>query len=174
MSKRKVVVGSLNKVKVEAIKAIFNEDEILSINACSLVSAQPYGDEETILGAINRAKESKEHGDIGIGLEGGVSETSYGLLVISYGALVDENNNIYIAGGTRIPLPRKVAEGIKKGFELGDLMDQYASKKNVKHDDGAVGILTNHHIKRQAIFEHIANLLMGSMKAQKNNIILKE
>jgi inosine/xanthosine triphosphatase len=166
----KVIVGSLNNVKVRAIKSCFISDDVIGMDAKSLVSAQPIGDEETMLGAINRAKEAKKQGDIGIGLEGGVVNTPYGMFVISYGALVDSNDCLYIAGGTRVPLPLEVEEGLLKGLELGEVMDQYAKKANVKHDEGAVGILTNNRVKRQAIFEHIGQLLLGQMELNNNAI----
>lgn len=167
----KVVVGSTNIVKVNAIINVFSEDEVLGINVNSKVSDQPISDEETIKGAINRAYSAKGFGDIGIGLEGGVQQTSYGMLVISYGALVDNNNKVYIAGGTRILLPNKVAKEIYKGRELGNIMDDYSNQKNVKHNEGAVGIFTNNLVKRQEIFEHIGKLLLGQMLASKNNLI---
>jgi inosine/xanthosine triphosphatase len=169
----KVIVGSLNKVKVNAIKSCFKAYDVIGMDAQSLVSAQPYGDDETMLGAINRAKEAKKQGDIGIGLEGGVAKTPYGIFVISYGALIDQFDNLYLAGGTRVPLPREVEAGLSQGLELGEVMDLYAKKANVKHDEGAVGILTNNRVKRQAIFEHIGLLLLGQMELNKNAINIK-
>jgi len=166
----KVIVGSTNQVKVAAIKNIFIDYEVVGMNISSKVSAQPISDEETIKGAINRAFSAKGFGDIGIGLEGGVQQTSFGLLLISYGALVDRKNRVYLAGGTRILLPNEVSKEIYKGRELGDIMDEYANKKNVKHDEGAVGIFTSNYVKRQDIFEHIANLLLGQMLTGKNEI----
>jgi non-canonical (house-cleaning) NTP pyrophosphatase len=53
-------------------------------------------------------------------------------------------------------------------------MDQYAHQKHIKHNEGAVGIFTNHLVKRQDVFEQIVKVLIGSMGAQKNNIQYKE
>jgi len=172
MSNLKVIVGSSNKVKIEAIKNIFANFEVVGIPVSSKVSNQPISDEETMKGALNRALGAKRFGEIGIGLEGGVQQTSYGMLVVSYGALVDEKNKIYLAGGTRILLPNEVSKEIYKGKELGDVMDQYANKRNVKHDEGAVGIFTNNFVNRTEIFEHIGKLLYGQMISGKNEIKL--
>lgn len=163
---KRVVVGSMNQVKVNAIKEVFIQSEVMGIKADSQVSAQPFSDEETIEGAINRALEAKKNGDIGIGLEGGVTETPYGLFLINYGALVDADHNIYVAGGTRIYLPEVVADELRKGRELGDVMDEYAHKTGVRENEGAVGVFTNNQIKRQQIFEHIGRLLYGQLLAQ--------
>jgi inosine/xanthosine triphosphatase len=160
MSKR-VVVGSQNPVKVNAIQVIFKTYEVTAKDVPSGVSLQPFSDEETMQGAITRAFYAKRYGEIGIGLEGGVCETPFGLQVINYGALVDESKRVYLAGGTRVPLPLEVSTKLKQGIELGDVMDQYSHKMGVRHDEGAVGIFTNNLVKRQEIFEHIAKLLLG-------------
>ncbi len=174
MSDLKVIVGSSNEVKINAIKNIFKDYEVVGIAVSSKVSDQPISDEETMRGALNRALGAKRFGNIGIGLEGGVQQTSYGLLVISYGALVDEKNKVYLAGGTRILLPNEVAKEIYKGKELGDVMDIYAQKRDVKHDEGAVGIFTNNVVKRTEIFEHIGKLLYGQMLTGKNELKLND
>ncbi len=170
MSSLKVVVGSTNKVKVNAIKNVFANFDVTSLAINSQVSAQPISDEETIKGALNRALGAKRFGDIGIGLEGGVQQTSLGMLLINYGALIDEKNKTYIAGGARILLPNVIAKEIYNGKELGVIMDVYANKQNVKHDEGAIGIFTNNLIKRTDIFEHIGKLLYGQMISGKNDI----
>lgn len=174
MSKPKVVVGSKNRVKVGAIKSIFTNFDVISQDVPSGVSSQPFGDDETIQGAINRAKAAQAFGEVGIGLEGGIVQTQFGMLVVSYGALVDANNQLYIAGGTRIPLPEEVSKQLLPGVELGEVMDQYANKVNVKHDEGAVGIFTGNLVKRQDLFEHIAKLLLGQMLTGQNSVLAKE
>ena len=59
-----VLVGSKNPVKIacteDAFTRAFNKGFLVEgINAASEVSAQPMGDQETLLGAKNRAKNSK-------------------------------------------------------------------------------------------------------------------
>lgn len=164
----KLIVGSLNKVKVNAVKNIFIENEVIGISVSSKVSTQPITDEETMKGAINRAIAAKTLGDMGIGLEGGVQQTSYGMMLVNYGALVDKDNKLYIAGGARILLPNEISKEIYKGRELGDIIDEYANKKNIRHDEGAIGVFTNNIIKRQDMFEHIAKLLYGQMLYNQN------
>lgn len=157
----KIVIGSLNTAKVEAVRRAFPDDEVMAKSVDSGVSEQPKSDEETLRGAINRAKNAKQYGDIGIGLEGGVSFTPYGLFLINYGALIDENDHCFVAGGLRIPLPDDIKEKLEQGMELGDVMDQFTKKKGVKHDEGAIGVFTANNVKRGEMFEQLTRVLKG-------------
>ena len=161
----KVVVGSTNKAKVQAVQSVISESWILSsIDASSEVSEQPFSDEETIQGAINRANNAllKTDAQLAIGLEGGVVETPFGLFLCNWAALrVRGIEKVYIAGGARIPLPKEVAIELRKGRELGPIMEEYSNKIDVRSNEGAVGIFTNGKITRAKMFEHIIELLIG-------------
>ncbi|MCM3125561.1 MULTISPECIES: DUF84 family protein [unclassified Mesobacillus] len=161
----KVAVGSKNPAKINAVKAAFQgtDYEIVSIDAESGVSDQPMSDEETIRGAVNRAIEAAEKGEagIGIGLEGGVQQTPYGLMLCNWGALAVKGMEPIIAGGARIPLPDEVAQQLLAGSELGPVMDDYAKKQNVRKNEGAIGIFTNGQIDRSEMFTHVMKLLAG-------------
>src|SRR5690554_264883 len=170
MPNLKVIVGSSNRVKITAISNVFANYQVEGIAVSSKVSAQPITDQETMRGALNRALGARRYGDIGIGLEGGIQQTTFGMLLVNYGALVDQNNKIYIAGGARILLPIEIAKEIYQGRELGDIMDQYTKKNNVKYNEGAIGVFTNNFVKRIDLFEHIGKLLYGQMLAGKNDI----
>ncbi|MGD6950116.1 DUF84 family protein, partial [Bacillus mobilis] len=71
----KIIIGSKNPAKIGAVEAIFNESgiEVDSVDVPSGVSDQPFTDDETIKGAVQRAELALKEGggDIGIGLEGG-------------------------------------------------------------------------------------------------------
>ena len=102
----KVVVGSKNKTKVGAVEKVWKDAEITSLSVPSGVSAQPFSDEETMQGAINRAKRALEgEAPIGIGLEGGVMKTEHGLFMCNWGALATMDGKVFVAGGARITLP---------------------------------------------------------------------
>jgi inosine/xanthosine triphosphatase len=163
----KVIIGSKNPAKITAVKNSFtHEDEFVTLDIPSGVSEQPFSDEETIKGAINRAigALNQGNGDIGIGLEGGVQETSYGLFICNWGALVTNEREPIIAGGARIPLPEEVAIRLRAGDELGPVMENYAKRKNVRKQEGAVGIFTSGMVNRSEMFTHVMNLLVGQYK----------
>ncbi|WP_442595552.1 DUF84 family protein [Neobacillus sp. D3-1R] len=161
----KIIIGSKNPAKIEAVKRAFTgEYEFVPLDAPSGVSNQPFSDEETIQGAVNRAENALKlgDGDIGIGLEGGVQETSFGLFLCNWGALVIKGQSpLMIAGGARIPLPEEISVRLRGGEELGPIMDDYTKKDNIRKKEGAIGVFTNGAIDRSTMFTHLTKLLVG-------------
>lgn len=155
-------LGSKNKVKLEATREVLKDTfNIISIEVNSDVSKQPLSDEETIQGALNRAKKLPRDG-IRIGLEAGVQIQNDILFLVNWGVLIDQNDNIYYAGGTRIPLDDFVKEELfEKNHELSYVMNRYLNKKDINQKEGAIGYFTNNQIKRKDIFVHIVKLLYG-------------
>lgn len=170
----KIIIGSKNPAKINAVKNCFadQEAEFVSIDIPSGVNAQPFSDEETIQGAINRAVGALNQGSgsIGMGLEGGVHETSHGLILCNWGALATHNMEPIIAGGARFLLPEEIAVRLKAGEELGPVMDNYANMKNVRKHEGAVGIFTNGMINRMEMFTHVTKLLVGQYTYRHNQL----
>ncbi|WP_108671328.1 DUF84 family protein [Peribacillus acanthi] len=169
----KVCVGSKNPAKVSAVVIAFQETqvEVTSLDVSSGVSAQPFSDEETILGAITRAKNAKDlsGAEIGIGLEGGVVKTVNDIYVCNWGALVSDGNQPIIAGGARIPLPKEIGDRLLNGEELGPIMDEYTNKQNIRKREGAIGVFTNERITRSEMFVHIMRMLIGQYEYQLKN-----
>lgn len=167
----KIYVGTKNQVKLNACEEVFSEFEVVGYNSNSKVGVQPSSDEETINGAINRALDIPYKG-IRIGLEAGVQETLGILYLINWGVLIDEEGNIYYAGGTRIPLPKVVKEKLEtEDTELAIVMDEYYQTVDIKHNEGAIGFFTSNQVKRVDIFVHICKLLYGQYLSK--NIVIK-
>jgi inosine/xanthosine triphosphatase len=169
----KVAIGTQNKAKVEAIKSGFHEYyENVSFECLkteSNVNDQPFSDHETIEGALNRAKNvlRMTESDIGIGLEGGVTESLYGMFLCNWGALVDRSGKEIIAGGARISLPLEIGNGLRQGRELGPLMDEFTQRTGIRNKEGAVGVFTNGTVTRDAMFLHVVQLLIGQWHYKK-------
>ncbi|OIJ09274.1 hypothetical protein BKP35_17210 [Anaerobacillus arseniciselenatis] len=160
----KIAIGSKNPTKIAAVKNVLGDGyEVISVDAPSLVSEQPFGDEETVNGALNRARACIEADDIdfAIGLEGGVQDSKYGLMVINWGALVDKNGNEFVASGARAPLPGEVALLVLEGNPLGKAIDLYTKRIGVSKKEGAMGIVTNSRINRDEMFTHVVKALVG-------------
>lgn len=158
---KKVYVASTNEAKVKACKEVLNDYQVISLKVDSLVSSQPKSDEETIQGALNRAKALPKDG-LRIGLEAGVNFHNDRLFLVNWGVLIDEEENVYYAGGTRIELPDFVKKGIfDEGKELADIMGETFHDQDIRLKQGAIGIFTNNQIKRVDIFIHIVKLLYG-------------
>lgn len=158
---KKVYVASTNEAKVNACKEVLNDYEIIPLKVDSLVSSQPKSDEETIKGALNRAKSLPSDG-LRIGLEAGVNFHNDRLFLVNWGVLIDENENVYYAGGTRIELPEFVKEGIfDYNKELATIMEETFHEHDIRSKQGAIGVFTSNQVKRVDIFIHIVKLLYG-------------
>lgn len=146
-------------MKVAAARAIlleaFPAAECGSVTVPSGVPDQPFGDEETIRGARNRAQAAREalDADLGVGLEGGVVERADGMHSCAWCVLVHRDGREGLGGSLAMPLPDEVARQIRSGVELGHAMDALVAARGTKHGTGAVGILTGGRIDRQAAYE---------------------
>lgn len=154
----KIAVGSMNPIKVEAVRSIVQQAwpqaHVHAVKVDSGVSAMPMNDQETVAGARNRACAARSHldADMGIGLEGGVHPDTAGLTLQGWVVAVDRNGREGIGGSARLPLPTFISKRVLGGEELGPIMDELLGEKNVKQKGGAVGALTAGLVPRQQTF----------------------
>lgn len=164
----KFVLGSENQAKLRAvqrtIEASMERSTVSSAAVPSGVSAQPLTDEETRKGAIQRAiAASALSQTYGIGLEGGVRMIDETMYLCNWGALMTPDGQLFTAAGAQIPLPETLADEIRQGKELGDAVDYYFKKQDIRLAEGAMGMLTAQLVQRDALFEHIMKLLIGQL-----------
>lgn len=164
---RQIAVGSTNPVKVAAARTVLVRvapaAEVVGVEVDSGVPDQPWGDAETIAGALARARLALGHAlahgiaadaALGVGIEGGVvDEGERGLRTCAWAAIVDVEGRAGIGGSLAMPLPPAVADLLKGGMELGHAMDAVVSARDTKRGPGAVGILTGGLMDRQAAYE---------------------
>lgn len=162
-----IAIGSTNPVKCNAVRAVLESQypgaEFLCEDVPSGVPLQPWGNEETRLGALNRARAALNQtgADLGVGLEAGVQESEFGLLTCAWCVLVDAQGHIGVGGNSSILLPGIVADEVRQGIELGAAMDKLVNEQNTKWRDGAIGILTNNLATRQSAYEMIIRLALA-------------
>src|SRR3954468_10595097 len=115
-----IAVGSTNPVKLGAARAVLRtvapNAEVKSASVSSTVADQPFGDDETIRGAIARATAARAAtgAELGVGIEGGVVEAADGSMhTCAWAAIVDVRGRTGIGGSLAMPLPRRVAELIR-------------------------------------------------------------
>ena len=156
----RVAVGSLNPVKIGASRAVMarlgSGTDVVGIAAASGVPDQPWGDDETIRGARARARAARlaTDADLGIGIEGGVVANEDGSVrTCAWAAVVARDGREGVGGSLVLTLPARVAELVRGGMELGHAMDEVSGTHNVKHGQGAVGILTRGLVSRQQAYE---------------------
>ncbi len=157
----RIAVGSLNNVKIRAVTAVMHrvwpEAQVMGIDVNSGVPDQPHGDEEAISGAVRRAQIAldKTQADLGVGLEGGVSETARGTYTNAWCAIVARDGTTSVGGSVAMPLPPRVAARLRQGWELGQAMDELTGLEDTTKKMGAVGILTNGLFDRERAYQTI-------------------
>jgi inosine/xanthosine triphosphatase len=153
-----IAVGSLNPIKIGAVKSItervWEESTVIPIDVPSGVSAMPMSDAQCLLGARNRARQARESAaaDLGFGLEGGVNLEPAGLMLLGWVAVIDARGREGIGCTARLPLPKAIAERVLGGEELGPVIVDLLGQHNVRLKGGAVGALTAGLVLRQETF----------------------
>ncbi len=158
-----VVVGSLNHVKVEAVRTVmervFGSVRITAVDAPSGVPEQPFED-ETRTGAINRAKGALGNHELSVGIEAGVFEMPDGLYDIQYCAIVDRKGFITIGMGMGFRYPDLVAEAVRKGDTAGEAVRRIYGDSDVGRRQGAIGLLSKGLIDRKSLTEQSVTAAM--------------
>lgn len=160
MSTRSIIVASTNPVKVSATRigfaALFPDQplDIKGVAAPSGVSAQPMGEDETLRGARNRVahvRQTEPDVDYIVGLEGGIVQNAGDLLAFAW-IVIQSGDHEGRAKTAAFLIPRRVADLVRSGMELGHADDQVFGKHNSKQQSGSVGLLTNDIITRTTLY----------------------
>ncbi|HKY74136.1 MAG TPA: inosine/xanthosine triphosphatase [Patescibacteria group bacterium] len=164
-----IVVGTENQIKVKAVemtaKELFGEVEVLGINVSSGVSSQPRTDSETRKGArlrAERALQSIKVAQVGIGIEGGVHPTKNGLQNTVWVCVVERGSKEHwFANGVRFYLPKRIADAITSGKEMGQVLDEITKQKDTKKSLGMVGTVTKGKLDRASAYAAVIKLALG-------------
>ncbi len=145
----KVVVGSKNPVKINAARnvllKIYGEVNVTGVEVDSEVPPQPFGKDETIQGAVNRAKNAYSNDfDLSIGIESGLMEimnSITGYIDLQWCAVFD-GEEITLGVSSGFEYPPIVINEVLKGVEVGDVMDKVTGVDNLGQKAGAVSYLS--------------------------------
>ena len=172
---KKVIIASKNPVKINAAKIGFekmfpdNNFKFESVSVSSNVPNQPIGDQETMLGALNRANKAREmasDADYWIGMEGGIERSDEELGAFSWIVIIS-NNTVGKAKTGTFFLPPKVAELIDDGKELGEAGSIIFEQTNLKQKSGVIGILTSNIVDRTKWYSEAVVLALIPFKNRK-------
>jgi non-canonical (house-cleaning) NTP pyrophosphatase len=176
-----IAVGSGNPVKRDAVVRVFPSATVGAVRVDSGVSEQPTSHAETRHGAALRARRAyeTENPDLAVGIEGGVAvgpgesaETASdarraggcdsgptGLravdddLFLVMWAAVTDGDLIAYGGGPTLPLPRRIADRVRDGEELGPVVDDVLGVDDVAMKEGAAGAFTAGRLTRTDALE---------------------
>ena len=157
----KVIVGSKNEVKIDAVREILNDYpklfsgvEVTGKGAASEVPEQPKTFDEIVTGAKNRAKNAYQDCDYSVGIEGGFMVAPHaktGYFELEACAIFDgENYHIGLTSGFECP-PRVMQLILEEGLDLNQAMHRVGLTQNAKigSSEGAIGILTKGRLNRK-------------------------
>ena len=162
----KVIVGSTNPVKVEAVRIAFTRVwpeqawEIQGISVPSGIASQPMSDEESIAGARNRARNAIDvHTAIdtpdvayGVGLEGGIQRVGTHYYDSGWCVVLDKQGREGIGSTIHLVVPPKMMRMIQQGKELGEVIDIVFQQENSKQAMGHFGLMTNNAVTRAGAY----------------------
>lgn len=157
----RIIVGSKNPVKVGCTREAFTQafgkvGVVEGVDALSNIPAQPRSEEETLLGAKNRASHAKTlvpEADYWVGIEGGVDEDTQGMYAFAWIYVVHRSGKCNQSKTGTFYLPPKVVTLIREGMELGHADDLVFQAQNSKQKGGSVGLLTQGIITREAYYQ---------------------
>lgn len=170
---KKVIIASKNPVKINAVKSGFEKmfpDEVFvyeGISAASGVQDQPMSDEETLVGAKNRADHASRElsdADFWVGIEGGVQKKNEEMECFAWIVIRSKNGEIGKSRTGTFFLPYQAITLINKGIELGVANDRVFGSTDSKQGRGAVGILTDNMIDRTQYYTHAVILALIPFK----------
>lgn len=156
----RVAVGSKNPVKLRAVQRVFTrvfgQVEVISREVSSGVSPQPFGFEETVRGAINRAKASfSDDLNFSVGIEAGlipVPMTLTGYFDIQVTAVYD-GERLSLGCGPGFEYPPRVIQETLKGKEVGEVMESFTGIRSIGEKIGAIGHLSKGLMDRTELTE---------------------
>jgi inosine/xanthosine triphosphatase len=171
----KINVGSKNDVKIKAVEEIFAEfsnfqpAKIFGVEVDSEVHKQPKNIEQTMQGAMNRAKNAFVDCDLSVGLEGGLvemSNTKSGYMNVTICAIYD-GKRFHLGGSSLFELPKSLVDLIfGKKYEMSEAAKEagFAHDTNLGKREGMIGVLTKGVLDRkgyskQAVLTAVIQLL---------------
>ena len=177
----KVLVGSKNPVKINAVKEAFERHfgkaEVIGINVPSNVPDQPIN-EETFTGAENRAKnlykindEQNLNADYFVGVEGGIVNEHNRWFAFGGMCVINKEGKTAFGSSPHFELPKTVVDKLLDRVELGDVMDKIMKTENSKYKSGAIGFFTNGIMDRKELY--VAGLLVAVVPFLHENLYSK-
>jgi len=172
-----VAVGTTNPAKTNAVREvlgdypIFTALEIIYVQTDSGVSSQPMDEEETIQGAMNRARvaySSIPDSSYGIGLENGLRRVPYtrtGFMNFGVCAIYD-GHDFYLGESLAYEFPRKIVRLItENGFDASKAEREAGITISQDPEKGLVSFLTKDRITRK---KYIKDAIRSALIALEN------
>lgn len=174
----KVTVASKNPIKVDAVREtikdydLLRKADVVSIEVDSGVPAQPKSLEETIYGAMNRAKNSFNGCDYSFGIEAGLMTVPWaktGSMNVTACAIHD-GTKYHIGLSSAFEFPPVVTKMIYgQGLEVDEAFFRggLTNDPKIGSSEGAISVLTNGRLNRKDYTKQAIQMAMIHLENSK-------
>ena len=156
-----ITIGSKNNIKISALEEVladyelFKQFEILGLDVASEISEQPKSLDETITGAINRAKNAfQDNCRLSFGLEDGlmiVPNSKSNFMNVCACAIYDGNEN-HMGLSSAFEYPGQIIDLVlRDGLDISQAYRKagLTTEKKLGASEGAIGLLTKGRLLRK-------------------------
>lgn len=152
MSMKRISVASMNLNKINAVKEVFPSYQVIGAACPSGVGEQPISLEETIKGAMNRAKGVFRDCEYSVGIEDGISrvpQTKSGYMNFCCCAVYD-GRRIYLGLGPAFEYPPECTKKvIEERITVSEAFAPVSGNPEIGYEEGIIGWLTRGRINRR-------------------------
>jgi inosine/xanthosine triphosphatase len=152
MAGKSIYVASLNKNKVRAVQEVFPSYQVKGVACRSGVREQPLSLEETIEGAVFRAKSVFGDCEYSAGIEDGIAlvpQTWSGYMNFCCCAVYD-GKRIYLGLGPAFEYPPQCTKRVvEEGITVSEAFAPLTNKPDIGYEEGIIGWLTKGRINRK-------------------------
>lgn len=162
MKDRDIYVASLNKNKINAVAQVFDSYKVTGIQGISGVREQPVSLDETIRGAVSRARSVfGSKCEYSVGIEDGISQvqgTASGYMNFCCCAIFD-GTGIYLGLGPAFEYPpRCTKQVINEGITISEAFVSLTDNPDIGYEEGIIGWLTRGKINRTDYTRHAVEM----------------
>lgn len=161
MAAKKILVGSLNTNKIDAVREVFPGYEVTGVACKSGVKEQPMDLDEIIRGAIIRARTIFAGCEYSVGIEDGISQVpraKSGYMNFCACAIFD-GKRVFLGLGPAFEYPfectRRVVE---EGITISEAFIPLTDKPDIGYEEGIIGWLTKGRISRKDYTKHAVEM----------------
>jgi len=169
----KITVASQNPVKIQAALKAFSQmfpGRSFTVDGVAVPSGvpdQPMSLRETMRGARIRAENARAarpQANFWVGIEGGIEDSSLGMTCFARVHVLSQAGLAGLGQTAVFYLPQEVAELVRGGLELGQADDRVFGRDNSKQANGAIGLLTDDVVDREAYYTHAVIMALVPFK----------
>ena len=169
----RITVASQNPVKLRSSLAAFQQMfPAQSFSLCGVsvptgVPDQPMSLRQTMAGArirAERARAAAPESGFWVGIEGGIEDSPLGMSCFARVHVLGQAGLTGLGQTAVFYLPREVAQLVRGGLELGQADDRVFGRENSKQSNGAIGLLTDDLVDREAYYTHAVIMALVPFK----------